>query len=53
MSTFTFLVEIRVTNDMQRETGEDFAKQELEGDLQPLPHSWRILECTGEDDDDL
>lgn len=51
MSRFTFVVEITVENDMQGETGEDWARHLLEGDLQPLPHSWTIKQCTDESDE--
>lgn len=49
MSAFTFRVEIVVTNDMQGESGEEFAKNELSGDLDKLPHNWRIRECINEE----
>lgn len=52
MSTFVFAVRIKVTNDMQGETGEDFARQELEGDLEKLPHSYEIIRCEDETNDD-
>ncbi len=50
MSRFTFLVEIEVVTDMQGETGQDWARAELESDLDKhLPHVATVLECTDEE----
>lgn len=49
MSAFTFLVRIVVSNDMQGETGQEWAQRELSSELDKLPYNWRVDSCENEE----